>query len=123
HTIENFFEHFPAIGSLYGAIKQIANLVTQEENKQLFQTVVLVDFPGDNSKSLGFLMGEFKKEILPQRFQKKNLFVVYIPTAPFPTTGYLLLVEKKYMQKTSLSWEEAIKIIFSGGMLDADRKN
>ncbi|QJR21153.1 hypothetical protein BREVNS_0403 [Brevinematales bacterium NS] len=122
-TIENFFEHFPGIGSLYGAIKQIASLVFHEENQQLFQTVVLVDFPGDRTKSLGFLMGKLKKDILPENLQKTDLFVVYIPTAPFPTTGYLLLVEEPNMQKTDLTWEEAVRIIFSGGMLDADRKD
>ncbi|MCX7882881.1 MAG: DUF502 domain-containing protein [Brevinematales bacterium] len=122
-TFENFFENFPGIGSIYGAIKQIASLFLQEETHTLFQTVVLVDFPRDKTKSLGFLMGKMKKDILPPEIQEKELCVVYIPTAPLPTTGYLLLVEEKNLQKTHLSWEEAVKIIFSGGMLDADRKN
>jgi len=123
-AIERFFESFPGIGSIYTAVKQIVSLLFAEKpNETMFQNVVLVDFPNENTKSLGFLMGAMKKDILPSTLAEKNLQVVYIPTAPIPTTGYLLIVEANRLQRTSLKWEEAVKIIFSGGMLDADRKD
>ncbi len=122
-VLEQFFESFPGVGTIYGALKQISSFLVQEKEKEMPQSVVLVDFPGERTKSLGFLMGTMKQDVLPASFAEKTLYVVYIPTAPFPTTGYLLMLEESHIQKTNLNWEEAVRIIFSGGILDADRKD
>ncbi|URA09440.1 DUF502 domain-containing protein [Thermospira aquatica] len=121
--LEQFFESFPGIGTIYGALKQISGFLVQEREKETSASVVLVDFPGERTKSLGFLMGTMKQDVLPESFDGKILHVVYIPTAPFPTTGYLLMLEETHIEKTNLAWEEAVRIVFSGGILDADRKD
>ena len=47
----------------------------------------------------------------------KDLLVVYIPTVPNPTSGNLAFVTEDQVVETKLTVEEAMKIVFSGGMV------
>ena len=42
---------------------------------------------------------------------------VFLPTTPNPTSGFLLFVPKKDMVPLSMSVEEAIKMVISGGIV------
>jgi uncharacterized membrane protein len=119
-VLERFFEGFPLVGSLYGAVKQVSKMFFSEEEEKVFQEAVLVNFPGERTKTIGFLVGRMVRDVLPDNLRKKNLMVVYVPTVPLPTTGYLLVVEERDIERTKLSVEKAVKIIFSGGILDGD---
>jgi hypothetical protein len=50
----------------------------------------------------------------------KALTSVFIPTTPNPTTGLLLVVDSEKITDAPLSIEDAMKLIFSGGLLVPD---
>ena len=45
------------------------------------------------------------------------LTVVYIPTVPNPTSGNLAFVREEEVYATDMTMEEAMKIVFSGGVV------
>lgn len=107
---ENLLTKTPIIKNIYSSVKQIIHSVGLP-GKQAFKRVILVDFPKEGIKSLGFVTGatEYNKE--------KKLLSIFIPTTPNPTTGFLIFVNENDVTDTNLSVEEAFKTLFSGGVL------
>ena len=46
---------------------------------------------------------------------------MYIPTVPNPTSGNLAYIPEDEVIETDLTIDEAMKIVFSGGMVHPDR--
>jgi hypothetical protein len=63
-------------------------------------------------KMLGFVTGQY---LDPQ--QNKVLAAIFIPGALSPMTGLLLVVPVEQITDAPLSVEEAMKLIFSGGLV------
>jgi uncharacterized membrane protein len=49
--------------------------------------------------------------------QEETLIVVYIPTVPNPTSGNLAFVSEREIIETDMSVEDAMKVVFSGGIV------
>jgi uncharacterized membrane protein len=103
----------PLLNKIYAAIKQVNNAFAG--NKHSFKTVVLVEFPGPGSHSIGFVTNEHQGEI--QQKAGKKLINVFVPTTPNPTSGFLILVPEEKLTKLDLSVTDAIKYIVSLGAL------
>ena len=52
--------------------------------------------------------------------REESLAIVYIPTVPNPTSGNMALVVEDDLLETDLSVEDAMKLIFSGGIVPPD---
>ncbi len=113
-AIINYFENLltktPIIKNIYSSVKQIIHSVSLP-GKQAFKRVVLVDFPKEGTKSIGFVTGA------TQYNNEKKFICVFIPTTPNPTTGFLIFVTENDVMDSNLSVEEAFKTLFSGGVL------
>ena len=94
---------------LYGAVKEAIDLVTVATDRE-FKRVVLVEYPRRGVKAIGFLTGQFEDE------EGKQQAVVYIPTTPNPTSGYLAIISIDEIYPTDLKVDQAMKLIFSGGI-------
>ncbi len=46
----------------------------------------------------------------------------FIPAAPFPTTGFLILVERSATRPLGLPVDDAVKLIISGGIVCPGRR-
>ena len=62
------------------------------------------------------ILGFLTEESYDQKGEDDKI-AVYVPTAPNPTSGYLLYVEKSKIQTTDISIEEGMKIIISAGIV------
>ena len=107
---ENLLTKTPIIRNIYSSVKQILHAVSLP-GKQAFKRVVLVDFPREGVKSVGFVTGSTKHN------NGKEFINVFVPTIPNPTTGFLIFVSEDSITDTNLSVEEAFKLLFSGGVL------
>lgn len=107
---ENLLTKTPIVKNIYSSVKQIIHSVSLP-GKQAFKRVVLVDFPKEGTKSIGFVTGA------TQYNNEKSFITVFIPTTPNPTTGFLIFVTEKDVMDSNLSVEEAFKTLFSGGVL------
>lgn len=111
---EYFLDKIPFIRSVYNGIKQILEGIAIS-NKNAFKQVVMIEYPRKGLYSLGFLTCDSKGEI--QEKTEKDIVNVFIPTTPNPTSGFLLLVPKEDIIPLSMTAEEAIKLIVSGGIV------
>ena len=107
---ENLLTKTPFVKNIYSSVKQIIHSVGLPD-KQAFKRVVLVDFPKEGAKSIGFVTGATKYN------NEKKFISVFIPTTPNPTTGFLIFVTENDVMDSNLSVEEAFKTLFSGGVL------
>ncbi len=104
----------PLVRSIYYAAKQIINAVFAS-NSQAFRKVMLVQYPREGVWSLAFLTGSSNPEIIERT--SSEMYSVYIPTTPNPTSGFLVMVAKKDAIELSMSVEEAMKYIISLGVV------
>lgn len=112
HTL---FLRIPIIKSIYQITKEISKAAF-EEDKKIFQETILITFPSEGTKALGFLIQEVPsvlKKISP------NLDVgVFIPTAPHPISGFLLFTNRKEIESVPISVEDTFKFLISCGTID-----
>lgn len=123
-AIEKYFlGKLPLIRPVYFGIKQLVSAFGHK-NTEHFQKVVLIEFPRPGIYSIGFLTSEIPVELSPCKPEEigcKVYYSVFIPNTPNPTTGYYVIAEEADCKPTSLSRQEAMTIIISGGIIQPDR--
>lgn len=102
----------PGIGAIYRAVKQIVDTFSSQK-RALFTKVVLIQFPRPGAYALGFLTNKAKGE--PQARTTDELWTVFVPTTPNPTSGFLILFPKQDIVEMDMSVGDAMKLIISGG--------
>ena len=118
HNIEKkIIHHIPIINSIYSVIKKITQMIKKDKkNNPLTDTnlVVWIKLPKLNIYSLGLMVGELERKYCPD---EKKYFSIFIPTTPNPMTGYYTIAAEGEFIFNSMSREEAISIIISGGII------
>ena len=115
----DILERIPIIKTVYSTSKQIIGIVYSDNGESVYKKVVAVEFPRKGIYAIGFLTADKNtalKEILPD----KEIVNVFIPTAPNPTSGFLLCLPKEEVHYLNVSVEWAFKLIVSGGYITED---
>ncbi len=86
---------------------------TLTQSKDNRKSVVLVQYPKEGTWAVGFVTQENKGEISEKT--QKELVNVFLPTTPNPTSGFLLMYEKKDVIFLDITFEQASKFIVSAG--------
>ena len=110
---ESLLTRVPVVKTIYLVIKSVMDTISIQ-NKEQFNRVVLIEFPRKGQYSIAFVTGVTKGEI--QRITTERLINVYVPTTPNPTSGYFLFVPESEIIPLSMSVEDGMKMIISGGM-------
>jgi uncharacterized membrane protein len=100
------FLRVPFARSIYRISKQIAAALFSSDSKSSFKRVVRVPFPSESSRTLGFVTHTSK--------DGTELYV-FVPTAPNPTGGYVLIYRATQVEDAGISVNEALQIILSCG--------
>jgi uncharacterized membrane protein len=103
----------PLVRTIYSATKQVMQAVSLPD-RAAFKSVVLLEFPRPGFTAVGFLTGHI------QDAQGRRYCKVFVPTAPNPTTGFFEIVPVEEVRETSMTIEEAFKMIISGGIVSPD---
>jgi len=82
---DKLMARIPVVQTIYGSSKKFLNVLQSEPGK--VQRVVLIDFPSEHMKTVGFVTTTFT-----DTKTKQALAAVYVPTTPNPTSGYLEIV-------------------------------
>ena len=117
--IDASMEKIPVVKSLYTGIKQVGNVIMQQ-NKSEFKRVVLLEYPKADCWALGFVTADFMYPINDERVAK-NLVSIFVPTTPNPTSGFLLIISKDKIVDLNIDIEIAMKIVISGGLVQANK--
>jgi len=110
---ETILLKIPLVRVIYTATKQVAQAVSLPDRAAL-KAVVLVEFPRPGFKAIGFMTG-YIEDSAGKKFCK-----VMIPTTPNPTTGFFELIPLEDVVETTLTAEEAFKLLISGGIVAPD---
>lgn len=108
---ESLLERIPLVDTLYGAMKRMVHaLGGVGRGEGGGQRVVLVDFPHENMKALGFMTNT-----LLDKTSGKTYATVFVPTTPNPTSGYMEIVALERVTFTDWTMEQALTMVLSGG--------
>ena len=105
----------PVVGSVYRTAHQATQVFSSVNAQSNFTSVVLVDFPGPELKSLGLVTSTLKDQ------DGRTLLAVYMPTSPFPTSGFLVILPEDRVTPTDMPVDEAMKLIVSAGIMSPDK--
>lgn len=100
-------DSLPMLGRLYQTLKQIVGY--SEGRDAIFQRVVLVPNGDDAGAELGLVTNESTDEAGRQQL------LVFVPGAPNPTTGRLVVVDAAETRPTNLPVSETMKLLLSLG--------
>lgn len=118
-TIYGLFERIllrlPFFRQVYPAMKEIAMFIFSRE-RTTFQQVVILEYPRKGIYSFGFITNETSRRITDKL--KTELVNVFVPSAPGPLTGYIVMIPRKELVFPDMTVEEAVKLIVSGGVVN-----
>ena len=110
--LDELVMHVPVVKGIYGATKQLMNAIQSGQGGN-FKEVVLVEWPQPGSYTMGFVaQRNCAWSGLPE-----TTVAVYIPTAPNPTSGYVIMVDQSRIQPLNVTPEEALTWAISGGVV------
>ncbi|MGE9270165.1 MAG: DUF502 domain-containing protein, partial [Verrucomicrobiales bacterium] len=105
-------EKLPLLGFVYSSIKQLVDALKQLGSDRKFKGVAFIEYPSPGCRLLGFITGSFF-----DAQTGKEVTSVFLPTAPNPLTGFVVIVENEKVTKCDLKMEEASKLILSAGLV------
>lgn len=111
---ERLFARIPLVRTIFRLSNDIIKSMFQE-NKKTFKETVLMPFPHHEALAIGFVMGQ-----TPEIFKRNNHptdLAVFVPTAPHPMSGFVLLTPKKITVPVDVSVEDAFKFLISCGVI------
>jgi len=100
----------PIISIIYSAFKQLTESFSGDTETG-FKRVVIVEYPRSGTWTIGFLTGVTSDE------NGRSMAIVYIPTAPTPSSGWVAILPVEDVYDTDLSVQEALRLVFSGGIV------
>ena len=110
-------DRIPVVSGVYRAARQATEVFStvKSSSDSKFSSVVLVEFPGNGLRSIGLVTGKLTDQ------DGTPLLVVYVPTSPFPTSGFLLFLPEHQVTTTDMAVDDAIKLIVSAGVISPER--
>jgi uncharacterized membrane protein len=106
--------HIPLINRIYIAFREISEAIFSEK-REVFKKAVIIEYPRKGLYSIGFFTQDTTGPV--QEAIQEDLVSVFVPTAPNPTSGYLLFVPKDQAMDIDMSVEDALKLVLSGGSI------
>ena len=102
----------PIVSTVYRTARQATEVFSAVNNPQeRFSAVVLVEFPSHKLRSIGLVTGRLKDQ------DGTPLLAVYMPTSPFPTSGFLVVMPEDQVIPTDMAVDDAMKAIISAGII------
>ena len=113
---DDFLNLVPVVKTIYGVTQQAT---TSLSGQFRFTRVVFLEWPREGMIAVGFVTGRAHRERKDEinEDEPQSLVVVYIPTVPNPTSGNLAFVMEDDLMETDLTVEDAMKLVFSGGIV------
>jgi uncharacterized membrane protein len=108
NLFESLLERLPIVAKVYTSVRQL--LDSMMVKKDTHQRVVLVDFPIEGQKSVGFLT-----RTLADADTGERLAAVLLPNAINPTSAFLQILPLSRVTMTDMNMEQAMSMLLTGG--------
>ena len=106
---EDLLYRIPLVKSIYSSSKQVTKVFSSSGNDE--RRAVFIEYPCAGSYAIGFQMTSLES------MERERFFSIFVPTAPNPTSGFILYVVADKVYPAPFGVEEAMKIIVSGGVV------
>ena len=100
----------PAIGRMYVSLKQILGYGEGED--AVFKEVVMVNSLSENGKEMGLVTNRY------QDAQGHQKLFVFIPSAPNPTSGRMVVLSPEHVEPSTITVHDALKTLVTIGNTD-----
>jgi uncharacterized membrane protein len=110
---DGVIRRIPLVRSIHGGVKSFAESVFSTSNS--FRKVVMIQYPRAGVWSVGFITSDGVTEIHDRTGVPHSC--VYIPTAPNPTSGFILMVPSAEIVELQMSVDAAMKMIITCGVV------
>ena len=109
----------PLVNFIYSTCKQIGDTIMSSKKGNMFQQVVLFEYPRKGCYAIGFMTNENTPENseAARLLGKGDLISVFMPTTPNPTSGFLMLIPRKECIMLDMSVSDAMRMIVSCGAI------
>ena len=111
---ERLICRIPVAKSIYSATKGFLETLSFKQT-EAFKRVVLIEYPKENIFALAFVTGWASWPSIHKKLT--DTVLVFVPTTPNPTSGFLLLVPRQEAIDLPISVEEGVRLVISGGIL------
>jgi uncharacterized membrane protein len=111
---EGLVGRIPIVNSIYSSVKQVSDTMLAQKGNA-FRKVVLVEFPQRGQWTMAFVVGAPGGRLAEQLGAER--VTVYVPTAPNPTSGYVIMVDPAELRDVDVSVDEAFKFHVSLGVV------
>lgn len=111
---EALLQRIPLVRSIYAGVKQVVETLLVSGGES-FRKVLLVEYPRRGLWTLAFQTGAGISEARDRTGEE--MVNVFIPTTPNPTSGIFLVVPRREVVELSMSVDDGLKLIISGGVV------
>ena len=113
---DSILRRVPIFRQIYTGAQQVMESVSGKSGKSgiskaSFREVVLVEFPSNRMTHVAFITNEFTAS------DGRKLFAVYLPSTPIPWSGFSGIVTEDMITRTTISVDEALKMVISGVLI------
>jgi uncharacterized membrane protein len=113
NLFEAVLERLPVVAKVYTSVRQLLDTMMSKKNST--QRVVLIDFPIEGQKSVGFLT-----RTLTDSATGRELAAVLLPNAINPTSAFLQVLPMERVTETDLTMEQAMSMLMTGGAVSPE---
>lgn len=111
-AMDRLLLRIPFLSFIYRSLKQVIEAFKGLGATQNFKRVAYIDYPVPGMRMLAFVTGQFV-----DGHSGRPMTTVFMPTAPNPMSGLLLVVDSDKVTDAPVTIEEAMKMIFSAGLV------
>jgi len=115
--IERLLSSLPIFKAVYPYVKQFTDFVFREK-RLAFQSVVAVQYFRKGVYSVGFLTAKQLRKV--NEAANDELVSVFIPSTPWPATGFTVFVPKSEVVFLEMSVDQAFRLVITGGVVVPD---
>ena len=105
----------PVVRTVYGGSKQLFEALGST-GRGSFSQVVLAEYPRKGVYTVGFVTRDSLRTIAPA-MGPETMAAVFLPTTPNPTSGWIVILPREDLIPLSLTVEEGLKLVVSGGIV------
>lgn len=116
HWLDNNLNRIPLIKTIYGAVRDLTDMVSNKGGQKLGR-VVLLQWPNQPVRMVGFVTVENLSRF--KLAQADDCVAVYLPMS-YQIGGHTVIIERRYVTPLDMSLEEAMRFVITAGVSRAD---
>jgi len=115
-ALERAFTQIPLMSGVYMAARRLTQYLFTIRRE--YRKVALIEYPRKGLYAIGFVTSDTKFIDI----EGKRMLNVFVPTAPNPTSGVLVVVPEAEIIQLNMKIDEAIRLIISGGIIQPEKR-